>query len=108
MVRIPRGSCGSSPMAIAIAAALRTWRWPSWPSRGATRSAAPRFAPPNRYVFGACGEGAEVGAQTPLAVHHAGTYPKQLRRAYSSSGPSCQLVGAKGRAAHISLPKGDV
>ena len=56
----------------------------------------------------ACGEGAEVGAQTPLAVHHAGTYPKQLRRAYSSSGPSCQLVGAKGRAASISLPKGDV
>ena len=55
-----------------------------------------------------CGEGAEVGAQTPLAVHHAGTYPKQLRRAYSSSGPSCQLVGAKGRAASISLPKGDV
>ena len=73
-----------------------------------TPLAAPRFAPPNRYVFGACGEGAEVGAQTPLAVHHAGTYPKQLRRAYSSSGPSCQLVGAKGRAAYISLPKGDV
>ena len=50
--------------------------------------AAPRFAPPNRYVFGACGDGAEVGAQTPLAVHHAATYPKQLRRSYSSSAPS--------------------
>ena len=53
------------------------------PPRGA-----PRFAPPNRYVFGACGGEAQVGAQTPLAVHHAATYPKQLRaRSYSSSAP---------------------
>ena len=54
----------------------------------ATPLAAPRFAPPNRYVFGACGDEAQVGAQTPLAVHHAATYPKQLRRSYSSSAPS--------------------
>ena len=54
----------------------------------ATPLSAPRFAPPNRYVFGACGGEAQVGAQTPLAVHHAATYPKQLRaRSYSSSAP---------------------
>jgi hypothetical protein len=64
-------------------------------------SGAPRFVPPNRHVFASCagaaaangGDGDEVGAQTPLAVHPHATYPKQLRRIYSSlrnEGPSSE------------------